>query len=277
MTTTAPEQPLYRAPSMPPGGATLPRVVRSEWTKLWSLRSTWWTLLIAFIATVGFAALFAWGASSNIDKMDAQDRATLDPTNIAMAGVAFGQLAFAVLGALVVASEYSTGGIKATLVAVPNRLRVLLAKTLVFGVVAWFVGTVGAFASFFVAMIFWSKHDLAASLSDPGVLRAVFGAGLIALASGLLGLALGALIRHTAGSITTAVALLFVVPPLTNLLPKDWGHAISIRFATNAGQRITEVVPTSGQLSPWAGYFWMLAECVIPLLVGAWLMRRRDA
>lgn len=275
MTTTT--TPPLRRSALPAGGDTLPRVIRSEWTKLWSLRSTWWTLLIAFVVTIGFATLVSWGVSSNVDKMSPEDRATLDVTNLAMAGVAFGQLAFAVLGALTVAGEYSTGGIKATFVAVPNRLRVLLAKVLVFSVVAWVVGTVAAFASFFVAMSFWSSHHLAANLSDPGVLRAVFGAGLIALASGLLGLALGALIRHTAGSITAAVALLFVVPPLTNLLPGTWGKDISTRFTTNAGQRITEVVHTPGQLQPWPGYLWMLAECVIPLIIGAWLMRRRDA
>ncbi|MFI6070481.1 ABC transporter permease subunit [Actinoplanes sp. NPDC051343] len=275
MTTTT--MPPRRTSALPAGGATLPRVLRSEWTKFWSLRSTWWTLLIAFVVTVGFSTLLAWGASSNVDKMDAHDRATLDVTNAAMVGIAFGQLALAVLGALIIAGEYSTGGVKTTFVAVPNRLRVLLAKVLVFGVVAWVVGTVSAFVSFFVAMSFWSSHDLAASLSDPGVLRAVLGAGLIALAAGLLGLALGALIRHTAGSITTAVALLFVVPPLTGLLPGDWGNSISKHFTTNAGQRITEVIHTPGQLGPWAGYLWMLAECVIPLIVGAWLMRRRDA
>jgi ABC-2 type transport system permease protein len=275
MTTTTMPQP--RTSSLPAGGATLPRVIRSEWTKFWSLRSTWWTLLIAFIVTVGFATLLSWAASSQFDKMDARDKATLDVTNLAMVGVAFGQLAFAVLGALVVASEYSSGGIKTTLVAVPNRLRVLLSKVVVFSVVSWAVGTVGAFVSFFVAMTFWRSHDLAASLSDPHVLRAVFGAGLIALASGLLGLALGALIRHTAGSITTAVALLFVVPPLTNLLPGTWGNDISSRFTTNAGQHITEVLPVSGQMHPWPGFLWMLGECIVPLLVGAWLMRRRDA
>jgi ABC-type transport system involved in multi-copper enzyme maturation permease subunit len=277
MTTTTTTTPPRRTSALPAGGATLPRVVRSEWTKLWSLRSTWWTLLIAFVVTIGFATLLAWGASSNVDKMDAQDRATLDVTNLAMAGVAFGQLALAVLGALVVAGEYSTGGIKATFVAVPNRLRVLLAKILVFGLVAWVVGTVAAFVSFFVAMTFWSSHDLAAHLSDPGVLRAIFGAGLIALASGLLGLALGALIRHTAGSITAGIALLFVVPPLTNLLPGSWGDAIAKRFTTNAGQHITEVVHVPGQMHPWPGYLWMLAECVVPLIIGAWLVRRRDA
>jgi hypothetical protein len=77
--------------------------------------------------------------------------------------------------------------------------------------------------------------------------------------------------------IAAAVALLFVVPPLTNLLPGEWGRAISSRLTTNAGQRITEVVHSPGQLHPWPGYLWMLAECVIALLVGAWLMRRRDA
>jgi ABC-2 type transport system permease protein len=272
-TTTAPT----RASALPAGGTTLPRVIRSEWTKFWSLRSTWWTLLIGFVVTIGFATLLAWGASRNLQSMRPEQRATLDVTNLAMAGVAFGQLAFAVLGALIVASEYTTGGIKTTFVAVPNRLRVLTAKVLVFGVVAWFISTVAAFVSFFVAMAFWSPHHLAASLSTPAVLRSVFGAGLIALLSGLFGIALGALIRHTAGSITTAIALLFVVPPLTGLLPGSWGNAISIRFTTNAGQRITEVIHTPGQLHPWPGLLWMFVECVIPLLVGAWLMRRRDA
>jgi ABC-2 type transport system permease protein len=272
-TTTAPP----RASSAPAVGATLSQVTRSEWTKFWSLRSTWWTLLIAFVVTIGLAALIAWGEVSTLAHMDAQQRATLDVTNLAIAGVGFGQLAIVVLGALVVTSEYSTGGIRTTLVAVPNRMRVLLAKILVFGLVAWVVGTVASFVSFFVAMAFWSPHHLAASLSTPAVLRAVFGGGLIALAGGLFGLALGALIRHTAGSITAAVALLLVVPPLTNLLPGGWGKAISIRFTTNAGQRITEVIHSPGQLHPWPGYLWMLGEILVLLIVGAWLMRQRDA
>ena len=276
MTTTATAA-ASRAASFPNSGATLPRVIRSEWTKFWSLRSTWWTLLIAFVVTVGFATLIAWGASSNVDKMSPQERATLDVTNLATAGVAFGQLAMAVLGVLIIASEYSTGGIRTTLVAVPNRLRVLLAKVMVFGVVAALVAIVASFISFFVAMTFWSRHHLAASLSTPAVLRSVIGAGLIGLLSGLLGVALGTLIRHTAGAITSAVALLFVIPPLTNLLPGSWGKAISIRFTTNAGQRIAEVIHSPGQLYPWTGFFWMLGECVIPLIIGAWLMKRRDA
>jgi len=273
-TTTAPPA---RTAALPPGGATLPRVIRSEWTKFWSVRSTPWTLLIAVVVTIGFATLLAWGVSSNLDTMKPDQRATLDVTSLSASGIAFGQLAMAVLGALFVASEYTTGGIRTTFVAVPNRLRVLLAKIVVFSLVAWVVGTIASFASFFVAMTFWTPHHLATSLSTPAVLRAVMGSGLIAVASGLLGLALGALIRHTAGAITAAIALLFVVPPLTQLLPGGWGDAISTRFITNAGQRITEVIQTPGQLHPWAGYLWMLGECLIPLIVGAWLIRNRDA
>jgi ABC-2 type transport system permease protein len=256
---------------------SLANTIRSEWTKIWSLRSTMWTLISMFVLTVGFSTLIAWLQTSHLNTLKPSDFATLDPTNQAMAGFAFGQLAIAVLGALVITSEYSTGGIKNTLIAVPNRLRVLTAKGIVFAVIAWIVGTVSAFAAFFIAMSFWSQHGLAAHLSDPGVLRAVFGGGLIALASGMFGFALGALIRHTAGAITAAVGLLFVAPPLTNLLPGGWGHAIQTRFTTNASQRITEVIHTPTQLMPWPGYITMTVEWIVPLLIGAYLIRRRDA
>ena len=256
---------------------TLWHVIKSEWTKFWSVRSTLWTLLILFIATVGLSTLIAWGESSNLSKMDPTDRAQLDVTNNAMAGLAFGQLAIAVLGALVLTSEYSTGGIKATLTAVPNRLRVLLSKAIVFGVVALVVGIITAFAAFYVSMIFWTGHHLEAHVGDPGVLRAILGGGLYVLASGMFGFALGALIRHTAGAITAVVALLFVVPPLTNLLPGKWGDDITNYFTSNAGQHITEVVKIPGHMSPWVGYLTITIWWVVPLLFGAWMMKKRDA
>jgi len=256
---------------------SLGHVIRSEWTKIWSVRSTMWTLIITIIVTVGFSTLFAWGASSNLDHMPPEQRALLDPTNIALAGLAFGQLAIAVLGVLVVTSEYSTGGIKTTLIAVPNRLRVLTAKALVFGVIAWVIGTIVSFLAFWVAMLFWAPKHLEAHLGDPGVLRAVFGGGLLALASGLFGFALAVVIRHTAGAITAMVALLFVVPPLTGLLPGTWGKDISKYFTTNASQHITEVVHQPGAMGPWAGYLTMTVWWVVPLAVGAYLLQRRDA
>jgi hypothetical protein len=258
-------------------GTGLAHVVRSEWTKLMSLRSTWWTLLSLVVVTIGTSTLIAWGASSHLAEMGVRDRATLDVTSNAMAGLVFGQLAIAVLGVLIVCSEYSTGGIRATFTAVPQRLRVLAAKGIVFAVVATVVGMVTAFGAFFASMLFWAHHHMATSLSDPTVLRAVLGGGLYVLASGLLGFALGAIIRHTAGAITAAVGLLFVAPPLTQLLPGDWGHRVSKHFTSNAGQHITDVLHLPGVMAPWTGYLTMTLWWVVPMVLGAWLIRRRDA
>jgi ABC-2 type transport system permease protein len=258
-------------------GTGLGHVIRSEWTKLMSLRSTWWTLITLVVVTIGTSTLFAWGASTHLSDMSPADRASLDVTSNAMAGLAFGQLAIAVLGVLLISSEYSTGGIRATLTAVPNRMRVLAAKGIVFAAVATVVGMITAFGAYFASMPFWTAHHLETHLSDPHVLRAVLGGGLYVLASGMFGVALGAVIRHTAGAITAVVGLLFVAPPLTQLLPGDWGHWVRIHFTSNAGQQITSVLPSDSQLTPWVGYLTLTVWWIVPLIVGAWLIKRRDA
>jgi ABC-type transport system involved in multi-copper enzyme maturation permease subunit len=257
--------------------SSLGNVIRSEWTKIWSVRSTPWTLLILVVATVGISVLASWGTSTHLNTLSAKDRATLDVTYNSLAGLTLGQLAIAVLGVLVVTTEYSTGGVKATFTAVPNRLRVLLAKGIVFAVIATAVGMITTFLAFYAAQPFWAHQHLAAHIGDPGVLRAIIGSGLYVLASGLFGFALGAVIRHTAGAITAAVALLLVVPPLTQLLPGGWGHDIYKVFTSNAGSMIATTVQQPRSLTPWEGYFAMTVWWVVPLLIGAYLMKRRDA
>jgi ABC-2 type transport system permease protein len=276
MSTATPVVP--SASDVPAGGATFSRVVRSEWTKFWSLRSTMWTLLATFAVTVGFSALIAWGTSTNIDQLSPQDRANFDPTNNSLAGLAFGQLAIAVLGVMVISGEYSTGGIKATFTAVPQRMKVLLGKAVVLAVVSLAIGLVTSFAAFYVGQLFFARQHLEAHLGDPHVLRAVIGGGLYVLGSAMFGYALGALLRHTAGGITAAVALLLVIPPLTQLLPGSWGDTITKYFTSNAGQRITEVIRADTKfLTAWPGYAVFTIEWLIVLVVAAVLMRRRDA
>ncbi len=260
------------------GGATFPNVLRSEWTKFWSLRSTTWTLLATFVVTVGFSALISWGTSTNLDQLNARERATFDPTNNSLAGIAFGQLAIAVLGVLVISGEYSTGGIKATFTAVPQRIKVLLAKALVLGGTALVIGVLTSFAAFYVGQLFFARQHVEAHLGDPHVLRAVIGGGLYVLGSAMFGYALGALIRHTAGAITAGVAILLVAPPLTNLLPGGWGDAVTKYFTSNAGQQITAVVRADNKaLTPWPGYAVFTVEWLIILVAAAALVRRRDA
>jgi len=262
----------------PHAGTSLRRVIRSEWSKFWSVPSTFWTLLTAFVVTVGASTLIAWGASSSLDEMSAHDKATLDVTSTAMIGFAFGQLAMVVLGALVVSSEYGTGGIKATFSAVPARMKVLVAKGVVFCSVALVTGTIMAFVAFYCSMLFWDHYGLAADLGDPGVLRAVIGGGLLVAGSGMFGFAFAVLLRHTAGAITTAVGLLFVAPIiLTPLLPGTWGNKIDTYFTVNAGHHITDVLLLPHELRPWPGYLWFTLQWLVLIPIGAYLLHRRDA
>lgn len=263
--------------TLPPSHSNIVNVVRSEWTKVRSVRSTLWTLLLTFLLTVGLSALICWGTESQYNKIPPGQRAQIDPASTSLSGLVFGQLAMAVLGVLFISSEYSTGGIRTTLTAVPQRLRVLTAKAIVLAVTAFVVGTITSFVSFYVGQAFFARIGLESHLSDPGVMRAVIGGGLYLLASAMFGFALGALLRHSAGAITVAVALLLVVPPLTQLLPGDWGSWISRYFTSNAGQQITALVQQDNALSPWAGYAVFTLWWVMILVVAGVLMSRRDA
>lgn len=256
------------------GSATFLNVMHSEFTKLRSVRSTLWTAIAMFVVTVGLSALISWGVSSTIDDMG---RESFDATALSLAGITFGQLAIAVLGVMVIATEYSTGGIRTTLTAVPQRLKVLGAKAVVFFLVALVLGTLTSLVSFSIGQLFMAREGLEADLGDPGVLRAVLGGGLYLAGSGMFGFALGTALRNTAGGITVAVAGLVVLPIFTNLLPGDWGDAVSRHFTSNAGQQITTVTTPEGVLSPWYGYFVFTLWWAVILVLGAVLMRRRDA
>ena len=255
----------------------LPQVLRAEWTKFWSVRSTWWCLLGMIVATIGFSALFSWGTAATLEDIPPEERAGLDATEISISGLILGQLAVAVLGVLTITAEYSTGGIRSTLVAVPRRGLLVLAKALVLVTVALVIGALTCLVSFAIGQALLGAVDLGVSLGDPNVLRAVLGGGLYLAASALFGFALGTLLRNSAGGIVLAVALLFVVPPLTNLLPGDWGDTVTKRFTSNAGQRITAVTSVPDAAAPWTGYLAFTAWWAVILAAGVVLMQRRDA
>lgn len=254
-------------------GTTFVNVLRSEWTKL---RSTWWTVLAALVVCIGLSLLIDWAIVSNWDQASPQDKATFDATNNAVNGVGLGQLAVAVLGVLVVSSEYSTGGVRTTFIAVPRRLLVLGAKAVVVALLGLAIGLVIAFVCFVAGQAIFSTQDIDVSLGDPGVLRAVFGAALYVAGCGMFGLAVGAALRQTPGSITAVVALLFVLPLLTLAIPGDLGDTITKYFTANAGQAITFTTSPPMSLSPWAGYAVFTLEWLAVLLVGSALLRRRD-
>ena len=256
------------------------RILSSEWTKLRSVRSTTWSLLLLVVLTLGFTVLVTALTMSQWSKSDPQEQARIvaDPVGLILgAGFQLSQLTICVLGVLFIASEYSTGAIRASLLAVPKRTPMLAAKCVVFAVVVFVVGEVVAFPTFFIgAAIVHKKAPV--SLSDPGVLRAVIGAGLYLAVLGLFALAIGALVRHTAGGITGVIGFVLVLAPLAQLLPGSAGKHVHAYLPSEAGRLIAQATQSSNDLlSPWQGFGVFCLWTAVLLGVAAWLLNRRDA
>jgi ABC-2 type transport system permease protein len=282
MTSAVPVAPASR-PGLPPAAhrAGFGHLLLSEWTKIRSVRSTIWTLVVFVVVTIGFTALFTWLTVDNwTGPQAAQRNATIiaDPVSFILgAGTGLGQLAIAVLGVLLITTEYSTGVIRASLLAVPRRLPMLAAKAVVFAALILVVAEFVTFSSFFIGSAMLHSHA-PVSLGDSGVARAVIGTGLVLAVLGLFSLAIGALIRHTAGAIATAIGVVFVLPILSGLLPGSWGAHINAYLPDQAGGLITQAHQKSTDLlSPWQGFGVFCLWTAILLAAAGYLLKRRDA
>ncbi|MER8102895.1 ABC transporter permease [Kitasatospora sp. NPDC094016] len=283
MSTIAPSQTpaaADRRPARPAYRVTPVRVLRSEWAKLWSLRSTWITLGLGLLFLVAFGLIAAFQFKSRITSgrpMDRGDFADASALSLSLFGTNFAQLAFGVLGVLVAAGEYSTGMIRSTLAAVPRRLPVLWSKAAVYGVVVLLLGTVGVFVAFAADSGILSGTRAAMTFSDAGVLRGLLGAGLYLALVGVIGVALGALLRSVAGGISVLVASLMLVPGLISLLPSSWQDHISPYLPSNAGQAMFALHHDAATLSPAAGLAVFLLWTVLALAGAAVRLMRSDA
>jgi ABC-type transport system involved in multi-copper enzyme maturation permease subunit len=264
-----------------PAHDSWPGLLRAEWTKIRSVRSTIWSLAAFMVVAIGFSALVAlvvsntWNSPGN---RGGHVQLHTDPTSVLYgAGFGFGQLALCVLGVIVITSEYSTGAIRSSLLAVPRRLPMLAAKVVVFAVLELVVSAITVFAVFFLSTSILHSH-IVITLGQPGVLRATIGGILYLIVLGLFAMAIGGLIRHTAGAIATVIGLVIVVPPLISLIPGTVANHIHGYFPTVAGQLVGQTIQESGDvLSPWQGFgvfcLWtavLFAACCV-------LLVRRDA
>ncbi|KAF2774742.1 ABC transporter permease [Streptomyces coelicoflavus] len=277
-TTTVPVQPAASAAQERPAGFA--GLMLSEWTKIRSVRSTVWSLAVLVVLTLVFTGLFMKMGIANWDDTNAAQRAEMrmDPTGTILgSGILLSQLAVCVLGVMAIASEYSTGMIRASLLAVPRRVPVLAAKSAVFGLLVLVVGEVTAFGSFFVgAPILDGKAPVA--LGDAGVVRAVVGCGLYLALLGLFALAVGAIVRHTAAAITTVVGFVLVITPMAGMLPGSVGEHIHAWLPTEAGFMITQQHARAGDLlGPWEGLGVLALWTAALMAVAAVQLRRRDA
>ncbi|MGC0405177.1 ABC-2 type transport system permease protein [Streptomyces sp. SAI-126] len=248
-------------------------VLRSEWAKLWSLRSTWITLTLGLLFLLVFGLIISW--QFNAGNLDS-DFETSKAVDLALFGVPFAQLALGVLGVLVMAGEYSTGMIRSTLAAVPRRLPVLWSKAALYGLVAMLVASAGAFVAFLVGSQIVSGTSAAQSLSDAGVLRSLLGAGLYLGLIGVISIGLGALLRSVAGGISVLVGVFVLLPGLTSLLPSSWEDNVSPYLPSNAGESIFALTHDSTTLSPGAGLVVFLGWTVLTLAAAAYRLKRND-
>jgi len=253
----------------------------AEWTKIRSVRSTVWTLIVFVVLTVGLTAgltalvVASWGKRGS---GGGEVAIIADPVGFILgAGIGLGQLTICVLGVLVITTEYSTGVIRASLLAVPRRIPMLVAKLVVFGALLIVLSEIVAFGSFFLgSLMLHSKAPV--SLSDPGVARAVVGAGIYLTVLGLFAVGIGALIRHTAAGIAIVIGAVLVVPIITSFLPGSWGHHINGYLPEQAGSLIYQAHQNANQvLTPWQGFGVFCLWTAVLLGAAGYLLIRRDA
>jgi ABC-2 type transport system permease protein len=280
MATTTQTQPVLTALPPASGRAGFSGTLNSEFTKIRSVRSTYWTLIVLLAVSVGIGAAITGGTAANWSHMSPSDQASFDPTQASVAGLFYlGQLVIVVLGAMTLTAEYSTGMIRTSLTAMPRRVVMYSSKVVVFAVVALVVTFVAAFISFYLGQsLLGSTHDTA-TLSQPNVLRAIVGSALYVTLCGLFAFAIGALLRHTAGTITTVIGILFVVPILAHLLPHTWYQDIERWLPDAAGRALSVTVgpQPSNLFSPWGQFAVFAVYTAILLVIGAVMFRNRDA
>ncbi len=259
------------------GRVAFHRVLLSEWTKLRSVRSTAWSLALGFLLTIAFPVIFSFVTSSQWGTMRPEERAGRHPLEIALAGVNVAQLAIAVLGVLLISAEYSTGSIRSTFTAVPARLPVLWAKVLDYAAVSLGLMIPAVLISFFASQAILDRHHiLQISFTHGGVARSVFGGALYVMLVGIFALSLGAIVRNTAGGIATFAGIFFVLPPLMNVLPLSWNHAISQYLPLEAGSQLFTLHHGAHTLTTLAGGLVLAGYCAAALAIAAVLLVRRD-
>jgi hypothetical protein len=247
-------------------------LVRSEWTKLRSLRSMWLCAGLAAATMLGLAIGLGirWAHQSGTMQ-------TFDATNVSLSGVYLAQVIVGTVGVMTISSEYATRMIRASFAAVPQRRSLLAAKGLVLAAAVLVLSEILAFASFLVGQALMSSKHIGVSLSDPGVLRAVVGAGLFLTLVALLGFGLGSVVRHTAGALSAFFGILFALDPITDLLPTAWRDDIIDYLPLNAGSQIFVIVNNKGALGPWAGLGVFAIYALVAVVLGALLVDTRDA
>ncbi|WP_277051446.1 ABC transporter permease subunit [Ruania albidiflava] len=276
----------HRADPLESAHLSFARVLRSEWIKFTTLRSTPWTIGVTILAMVGIALLGAISLAATADMVasgeipaDAgvPDFGPRDGTEMLNLGWIFGQIVITVLGVLTITGEYSTGQIRSTLAAVPTRLPVLWAKALLVAVVAFVTGLVSVAISYAATLPILDPHGAVPDLGDGETIRVLLGVPLYLTMIALFALGIGALLRHAAAGISAVLGLLLMLPLLGQFITVEWFQDIAEYFPMSAGSMITTYATDGPHLSPWEGFGVLAIYVVVIMAAAAVLLRRRDA
>lgn len=252
------------------------QVIRSEWTKIRSVASTVWTLSLAVVVTIGLGILISALSKNEFDDMSREDKLSFDPTFISFAGMSLGQLAMIVFGVLVVSNEYSTGMIRTSLAAVPQRGTFLASKIAVATGLSLAVGLVTSFVTFFLGQAMLGSHG--AEIGDPGVLRAVIGGGVYMTLIAMFSMGVAAMLRSPMLSLGILMPFFFLI---SNILGNVSATKKIGRFLPDqAGSRIMQVVTPIDDdtpYGPWGGLGIMALWVAVALIGGYVLLKKRDA
>ncbi|MDJ0337995.1 ABC transporter permease [Cryobacterium sp. PH31-O1] len=268
-----------RTPFVPTGsGLSFIGLLRSEAIKLWTLRSTYWTFSLVVAASFGIAVLMAYAMSAGLDE-PATAAMGIDSTGIfvlvATAGLGLGQLIVAVLGVLSISGEYSSGMIKSTLAAVPNRLPALWAKVAVLFSFTFLVGLFSVVGSFLIAIPILGTKDLTASLFDEHVILPLLGNALFLALIAVFAVGIGTIVRSSAGGIATVLGIILLLPTVVGLFSMlvGWVADIMPFLFTMAGAEMI----TPSTMESWQAFLVVLAWVAVSLGAAAALLKRRDA
>ncbi|MFJ9825608.1 ABC transporter permease [Streptomyces sp. NPDC101160] len=253
-------------------------VLQSEWTKIRTVSSTVWTLASALLVTVAMGAALCALTNANYADMREVERATFDPTLVSFSGMILGQLAMVVFGVLVVGTEYSSGMIRTSLAAVPQRATFLFSKIAVAGALALLVGLATSFLAFFLGQGLLGTHRT--SIGADNVLRAVIGGGLYMGLIAIFSMGVAAMLRSSMLSLGILVPFFFLVSQILSAVPK--AKEVARYFPDQAGSKIMRVVPNAmnsekAPYGPWGGLGIMLIWVAAALLGGYLVLKKRDA
>ncbi|TYD00504.1 ABC transporter permease [Arthrobacter echini] len=272
-------------------GVTFGRVLKSEWIKVTTVPSTVILIISTVVVMVGLAALFAWSQSISAEALSDPDfpaefQAPAEgpgspgfaALSVPSSGLIFGQLLIAALAVVLIASEWTTGMIRSTMVAVPKRTPALLAKTLVVAVVAFAVGLGSALISYLVAQPILRGEDIDFAITEDGVFQSILNTGTFLALVAIISMAIGILLRNTAGGVVTAVGIFFVLPLIVQLLSglADWIPKAARFLPGDAGNQMVSITTLEDDLTQWEGGLVMGAWALGLLLVALLVAKKRD-